>query len=78
MDAPEDKKKEALRALIGIVVLEAAIIVAVVAAWIVTGRLSYLIGGLIGSQIIIAPMVFNWTREKASHLKSPPGQGAAK
>lgn len=73
MTPQDEKRKEAIAGLVRIAALEAAILVAVIAAWLATGKLSYLIGGLVGAQIIVAPMIVGWIREKAPALRAPEG-----
>jgi len=70
MQPDVEKKKEAVNALLRILALEGVIIAVVVAVYLATGKLNYLIGGMIGSQIIVAPMMIGWLREKAVHLKA--------
>lgn len=72
----DEKRKEAVNALIRIAVLEAAIIAVAVAAYIATGKLSYVIGGVVGAQIIVAPLFIRWAREQAGAQKPPTGTSA--
>jgi hypothetical protein len=66
-------RKDALNALFKILLLESVLLTGVIVAYFATGKLSYLIGGLIGSQVIVAPMLISWVKEKAPAFKAPPG-----
>jgi hypothetical protein len=72
-----EKRKEAVSALIKIAALEAVILIAVVAAYLATGNLTYLIGGIIGAQIVAVPMFLRWTREHAPAMKQNPDKDHA-
>lgn len=71
MQPGHDKKKEAVSAMIKIAGVDAAVVAAVLIAYFATGKLSYLIGGLIGAQIVVAPMFIGWAREHAPAMKAP-------
>lgn len=73
MHPDAEKRTEAFNALVRIAVLEAGIIAIVVAIWLATGNLAFLVGGLIGSQIVVAPMIIRWVREQAPALRGSQG-----
>jgi hypothetical protein len=61
MQSPE-QKKEAVGALVKIAVLEAVILAVVIGVYLYTNNLTYLIGGIVGSQIVCVPMFLRWAR----------------
>jgi len=63
-----DRRKESIRTLINLVILEGFLIAAVIVVYLYTGKLVHLIGGVIGASLIIAPLFIRWIRE---HGKTP-------
>ncbi len=64
-----EKRKEAVRALINIALLEAAVLIAVVAYYLKTGELMHLIAGVIGSSLLFGPLFFRWFREHGAVMR---------
>lgn len=78
MPAPDPyKRKEALRALLNIVMLEGVVLLIVVAVYLATWNLTYLIGGVVASSLIFAPLLLRWMKEHAGNLRSDPGEPLA-
>lgn len=76
MQAPDDiKRKEAVKGLINIALMEGAMLIAVVGAYLYTDNLSILIGGVIGTAIIFGPMFFRWFNEYGKTLQAKTGGG---
>lgn len=76
MQTPDDiKRKEAVTGLIKIALMEGAMLIAVVGAYLYTDNLSILIGGVIGTAIIFGPMFFRWFNEHGKTLKTKTGGG---
>lgn len=75
MSIDEQKRKDAVRALINICVLESVLIVAVVAIYLATSNWQFLLGGVVGAQLIFIPMLLRWRNEHAASLKQAPGEG---
>ncbi len=76
MQTPDDiKRKEAVKGLINIALLEGAMLIAVVGAYLYTDNLSILIGGVIGTAIIFGPMFFRWFNEHGKSLQAKAGGG---
>ena len=79
MQTPNDnKKQEAVNALIKIAAFEGVLLVAVVAIYLATNEMKYLIGGFVGVFLISGPMFFRWFNEhgktmSASKLNSVEG-----
>jgi len=59
-DLNEQKRKEAVQALINIVVLETMLIIAVIVLFVVTKEISYLVLGVAGVALITGPMFWRW------------------
>ena len=71
MNAIEDqKRKGAIKALVNIAMLEGFLLVAIVAVYLSTGNLTYLVGGLVGSTLIFGPMFFRWFKAHGQALKT--------
>ncbi len=76
MQAAEDiKRKDAMKGLINIALMEGAVLMLVVGAYLYTEDLNILIGGIIGTAIIFAPMFLRWFKTHAGALKSRTGEG---
>ncbi len=72
----EQKRKDAIRALINIALLEAAVLIAVAAIYLNTQNITHLVGGVIASSLIFGPMFFRWAKAhgKALKAKNKPGE----
>ncbi|MEE2692421.1 MAG: hypothetical protein VX640_12855 [Pseudomonadota bacterium] len=64
------KRKDAMKALFNILLLEGALLFAVVSVYLYTDRLTNLVGGLTASSLIFAPTLLRWTRDHAPALKA--------
>ncbi len=58
------------RALVSIAIFESVLLGLVVAVYLYTNNLTYLIGGVIGSQIVCAPMFIRWAKAQADAQKA--------
>lgn len=73
MNAIDDqKRKDAVKGLINIAILEGLVLVLVVAVYLSTNNVTYLIGGVIGSTLIFAPMMVRWTKVHGAAMKEKP------
>ncbi|GJL95445.1 MAG: hypothetical protein DHS20C05_18500 [Hyphococcus sp.] len=71
MNAIDDqKRKDAIKALVNIAMLEGFLLVAIVAVYLSTGSLTYLVGGLVGSSLIFGPMFFRWFKAHGAAMKA--------
>jgi len=69
---PDDlKRKEAVRALINLALLEGMLIFVVIAVYLYTNSIAYLIGGVIATSFIFAPLILRWMRDHAPALRAP-------
>lgn len=76
MQTPEDiKRKEAMKGLINIALMEGAMLLLVVGAYLYTDDLNILIGGVIGTAIVFGTMTVRWFNENKAALKSQTGEG---
>lgn len=75
MDFEAQKKRDARKALINIAMVDGFLVVAVVAVYLYTNNLVYLIGGLVGTALISGPMILRWYNEYASVLKASQSNG---
>lgn len=75
MTIDEQRRKDAIRALINICTLETVLILAVVGVYLTTNNWQFLLGGLVGAQLIFIPMLLRWRNEHAAFLKSSAGEG---
>lgn len=57
---------DATRALVNIAVLEAVLLGIAAAVYLYTNAMTYLIGGIIGAQLVCAPMFVHWARAQAN------------
>jgi uncharacterized integral membrane protein len=60
----DEMGNEATRELLRIAVFEAALIGCVIAVYLATQNIAYLIGGIVGAQIIVAPMFLRWISDR--------------
>ncbi|WP_375206623.1 hypothetical protein [Hyphococcus sp.] len=76
MQTPEDtKRKEAMKGLINIALMEGAMLLLVVGAYLYTDDLNILIGGVVGTAIIFGPLFVRWFKEHGATMKAKPGEG---
>ena len=69
-DLDQQKRTEAIKGLINLAILEGFVLVAVVAVYLTTNNLTYLIGGVIGSTVIFAPLFLRWVKAHGSAMKT--------
>lgn len=67
VDSP--RRKEAVRALLNIALLEGMLLFAVVAVYLYTNELTYLVGGIVATSLIFVPILLRWVRDHAPALK---------
>ena len=73
MNAIDDqKRKDAIKGLVNIAILEGVVLVLVVAVFLSTNSLTYLIGGVIGSTLIFAPMIIRWSKAHGAAMTTKP------
>lgn len=68
----QQERKDAVRALVNIAILESLILIAVVAVYLATGVVAYLVGGVLGTLAIFVPFYVRWARDYAKALKGKP------
>ena len=73
----EQRRKEAIRSLINIVILEGLLLIAVVGIYFYTNNITYLVGGIVAVSLIFGPVFFRFVRDNAKHLKSSKDDGDA-
>ncbi len=78
MSPDHQKRKDAVRALVNIALLEALLLAAVVAVYLYTNKLAFLIGGIVGAAVIVAPAFIRWAKEHGPAFKGPTNDGPAK
>ncbi len=72
MDSDAEKRNDAIKALINLALLEAFALAVVVAIFLTTQNLTYLLGGVAGCVLIFGPLFFRWHKEHGGALKAPP------
>ena len=73
MQTPDDQKRqEAIKALVNVAILEGVLLVAVVLVYLQTNNVTYLVGGVLGSTLIFGPMILRWAKAHGEALKSKP------
>lgn len=76
MQTPDDiRRKDAVKGLITIALMEGVMLMAVIGAYFYTDDLTILIGGIVGTAIIFGPMFFRWFKEHGAAMKAKPGEG---
>ncbi len=76
MNALDDqKRKAAIKGLINIAIIEGFVLMAVVGIFLYTGNLVHLVGGVIGSTLIFAPMFLRWSSAHGEVMKARPNAG---
>ncbi|WP_411819807.1 hypothetical protein ABFZ85_13960 [Hyphococcus formosus] len=68
----EQKRQEAVKALINIAMLEGVVLLAVIGVYFYTNNFVHLIGGIVGSTLIFGPMFVRWFNEHGKALKAKP------
>jgi hypothetical protein len=68
------KRKNAIRALMNIALLEAIVLALVVMIYLATSNLIYLAGGVVGAALIFAPAIIRWAKEHGPALRSAPDE----
>lgn len=70
MHSPEEiRRKDAIKALINIAIIEGFVLAAVVGVYLYTGDIVHLVGGVIGSALIFGPMILRWYNEYGGTLR---------
>ena len=73
MNALDDqKRKDAIRGLINIALIEGAVLMLVIGVFLYTNNIVHLIGGVIGSTLIFTPMLLRWIRAHGEAMKAKP------
>jgi hypothetical protein len=73
----QQKRKAAIKGLINIAIFEGFVLVAVVGVYLYTGKLIHLVGGVIGSTMIFAPMFLRWSRARGEAMKARPNSAGS-
>ncbi|MEX6632023.1 hypothetical protein [Hyphococcus lacteus] len=68
----DQKRKEAVKALMNIAMLEGVVLLGVVGTYLYTNNIVHLIGGIVGSTLIFGPMFVRWFNEHGKALKAKP------
>ena len=66
----QERRKEAVRALINLALLESALLITVALIYLRTGEITHLAGGIAASMLIFGPMFFRWFRAHGAALKA--------
>jgi hypothetical protein len=74
MDIQGDRRKDAIRALINLAVLEGMVLFMVIAVYLMTNEVTYVAGGFVGSALIFGPMLYRWYKEHGEALRAVPQQ----
>lgn len=70
MRAPDPyKRKEALRALLNLALLEGMLIFMVIAFYLYSGEIVHLFIGVAATFVIFAPLLLRWVRDHAPNFK---------
>ena len=72
MDFEAEKKRDAIKGLINIVLLEGAVLMAVIGVYFHTQNIVHLVGGVLGSSLIFAPMIVRWFHAHGEAMKAKP------
>ena len=72
-DFDAELKREAIRSLINIAVLEGIVLMGVVGVYLYTGKMTYLVGGVVASTLIFGPAFIRWFKAHGKHLKTSTG-----
>lgn len=72
MDVNAPERKQAIKALINIAIIEGFVLAAVVGVYLYTGNIVHLVGGVVGSALIFGPMFLRWFKEHGQALKTGP------
>jgi hypothetical protein len=77
VQTPESiKRKDAMKGLINIAMMEGAVLMLVVGAYLYTDDLNILIGGVAGTAIVFGAMTVRWFNESKAALKPASDEGA--
>ncbi|MEQ8936119.1 MAG: hypothetical protein RIE56_10055 [Amphiplicatus sp.] len=58
-----------MRALLNIAILEGMLLFIVVAVYLYTNELTYLVGGIVATSLIFVPVLMRWIRDHAPAMK---------
>ncbi len=73
MNALDDqKRRDAIKGLINIAILEGFVLVLVIAVYLTTSSVFYLIAGIMGSTLIFAPLMLRWLRAHGDAMTAKP------
>lgn len=72
MDVNAPERKQAIKALINIAIIEGFVLAAVVGVYLYTGNIVHLVGGVVGSTLIFGPLFLRWFKEHGRALQTGP------
>ncbi len=68
----QQKRKDAIKGLINIAILEGFVLVAVIAVYFYTNSATLLIGGVLGSTLLFGPLFLRWARAHGAAVMPKP------
>jgi hypothetical protein len=71
----QQQRKDAMRALLNIVIVEGVVLMAVVGVYFWSGNFTYLTGGIVGTSLIFGPMFLWWYKEHGKAWKRNKDEG---
>ncbi|MBL4618915.1 MAG: hypothetical protein JKX88_02300 [Marinicaulis sp.] len=71
----QQQRKDAMRALLNIVIVEGVVLMAVVGVFLYTGEVFHLLGGVVGTSLIFGPMFLRWYNEHGKAWKRNEDEG---
>lgn len=71
-DLDAQKRKDAVRALINIALVEGAVLMTVVLIYLNTKNVTHLVSGVAASALIFGPMFFRWFKAHGEAMKPKP------
>ncbi|MEM9495065.1 MAG: hypothetical protein AAGA09_03605 [Pseudomonadota bacterium] len=68
----QQNRKEAVKSLITIALLEGAVLMAVVGVYLNTNNITHLIVGVVGSSLLFGPLILRWAKNHGGAMKAKP------
>ena len=73
----DQRRRDAIKALVNLAAVEGFVIVAVVVVYFYTNNMTHLVGGVVGAVVLFAPLYWRFFREHGAAL-SKRSDGAAR
>ena len=65
-------RQDAIRGLINLAALEGVLLVGVALIYLQTNNITHLVGGVIGTSVVFAPLFYRWAKAHSAAMRQKP------